>query len=67
MKLVLIGPPGSGKGTQALKLKEEYGIPHLSSGDILREQVAAGTDFGKKIKVFMDRGEIVGLLGQARF
>ncbi len=58
MKLVLIGPPGSGKGTQALKLKERYGIPHLSSGDILRAQVAAGTEFGKKIKVYMDRGEI---------
>jgi adenylate kinase len=58
MKLVLIGPPGSGKGTQALKLKEQYGIPHLSSGDVLRAQVAAGTEFGKKIKVFMDRGEI---------
>ena len=58
MKLVLIGPPGSGKGTQALKLKEHYGIPHLSSGDVLRAQVAAGTEFGRKIKVFMDRGEI---------
>lgn len=58
MKLVLIGPPGSGKGTQALKLKEHYGIPHLSSGDVLRAQVAAGTEFGKKIKVYMDRGEI---------
>ncbi len=58
MKLVLIGPPGSGKGTQALKLKERYGIPHLSSGDILRAQVAAGTEFGQKIKVYMDRGEI---------
>ncbi|HPC41341.1 MAG TPA: nucleoside monophosphate kinase [Spirochaetota bacterium] len=58
MKLVLIGPPGSGKGTQALKLKEQYGIPHLSSGDVLRAQVAAGTEFGKKIKVYMDRGEI---------
>ncbi len=58
MKLVLIGPPGSGKGTQALKLKEKYGIPHLSSGDVLRSQVAAGTEFGKKIKVYMDRGEI---------
>ncbi len=58
MKLVLIGPPGSGKGTQALKLKKKYGIPHLSSGDVLRAQVAAGTEFGKKIKVYMDRGEI---------
>lgn len=58
MKLVLIGPPGSGKGTQAARLRERFGIPHLSSGDILRAQVAAGTDFGKKIKQYMDRGEI---------
>jgi adenylate kinase len=58
MKLVLIGPPGSGKGTQAFRLRDKYGIPHLSSGDVLRAQVAAGTDFGKKIKRYMDRGEI---------
>jgi adenylate kinase len=58
MKLVLIGPPGSGKGTQAFRLKEKFSIPHLSSGDVLRAQVAAGTDFGKKIKHYMDRGEI---------
>jgi adenylate kinase len=58
MKIVLIGPPGSGKGTQAAMLKKKYGVPHLSSGDILRGEVAAGTEFGKKIKQFMDRGEI---------
>jgi adenylate kinase len=58
MKLVLIGPPGSGKGTQAAMLMKHYRIPHLSSGDILRNEVAAGTDFGKQIKQYMDRGEI---------
>ena len=58
MKIVLIGPPGSGKGTQAALLKKHFGVPHLSSGDILRSEVAAGTDFGKRIKQFMDRGEI---------
>jgi adenylate kinase len=58
MKLVLIGPPGSGKGTQALKLKEKFGVPHLSSGDILRAEAAAGTEFGMLIKGYMDRGEI---------
>nr|HPR49734.1 nucleoside monophosphate kinase [Spirochaetota bacterium] len=56
--LVLIGPPGSGKGTQAKELKTHYNIPHISSGDVLRSEVARGTELGKKIKVFMDRGEI---------
>ncbi len=58
VKLVLIGPPGSGKGTQASRLRDRFGIPHLSSGDVLRAQVAAGTEFGNKIKQYMDRGEI---------
>jgi adenylate kinase len=58
MKLVLIGPPGSGKGTQAELLKKKFDIPHISSGNILRKEVADGTDFGNQIKYFMDRGEI---------
>lgn len=58
MKLVLIGPPGSGKGTQAARIRGRYGIPHLSSGDVLRREASAGTEFGKKIKPYMDRGEI---------
>ncbi len=57
-KIVLIGPPGSGKGTQAQRLTKEFNLPHLSSGDILRAEVAANTEFGKKIKDFMERGEI---------
>ena len=58
LKLTLIGPPGSGKGTQASRLKVKFGIPHVSSGDVLRSEVARGTDFGRQIKGFMDRGEI---------
>lgn len=58
MKLVLIGPPGSGKGTQAERLRDHFNIPHISSGNVLRSHVARGTDLGKKIKSFMDRGEI---------
>ncbi len=58
MKIILIGPPGSGKGTQAEMLKQKFNIPHISSGDILRSEVARGTEFGKLIKGFMDKGEI---------
>jgi adenylate kinase len=57
-KIVLIGPPGSGKGTQAQRLIKEFNLPHLSSGDILRAEVAAGTEFGKKIQHYMEQGEI---------
>ncbi|MCU0821247.1 MAG: adenylate kinase [Spirochaetes bacterium] len=57
-RIVLIGPPGSGKGTQAQRLTKEYNLPHLSSGDILRAEVSAGTEFGKKIQHFMESGEI---------
>ncbi|MCS7267226.1 MAG: adenylate kinase [Geminicoccaceae bacterium] len=59
MRLVLLGPPGAGKGTQAQWLKERYGIPHLSTGDMLREAVAAGTEIGLKAKAVMERGELV--------
>ncbi len=58
MKLVLIGPPGCGKGTQAELLKKKFGLPHISSGNILRAEVAADTAFGRKIKKYMDKGEI---------
>jgi adenylate kinase len=53
-----MGPPACGKGTQARRLREKYGLPHISSGDILRDEVARGTDFGIQIKQYMDRGEI---------
>jgi adenylate kinase len=58
MKLILIGPPGSGKGTQAMMLKERYGIAHISSGEVLRKEAARGSELGARIAVFMARGEI---------
>lgn len=59
MNLVLFGPPGAGKGTQAEKISERYGIPHIATGDILRRAVARGTSLGKEAKSYMDRGELV--------
>jgi adenylate kinase len=59
MRLVLLGPPGAGKGTQADRLTARYGIPKLSTGDMLRSAVAGGTAVGKKAKAVMDRGELV--------
>lgn len=57
--VILLGAPGAGKGTQAKVIMQEYGIPQISTGDILRENVARGTDLGKKAKAFMDKGELV--------
>ena len=54
MRLLLLGPPGAGKGTQAQRIATKYGIPHLSTGDMLREAVAAGTEVGRKAKSIMD-------------
>ncbi|MEE8328300.1 MAG: adenylate kinase [Thermodesulfovibrionia bacterium] len=59
MRLVLLGAPGAGKGTQAKKLIEEYGIPQISTGDILRKAVADGTCLGKEAKSYMDKGALV--------
>ncbi|MHA1721537.1 MAG: adenylate kinase [Candidatus Baldrarchaeia archaeon] len=59
MRIILLGPPGSGKGTQAELLSKKYGIPHIAMGDILREEVARGTSLGKKVNVYMSRGELV--------
>lgn len=57
--VILLGPPGAGKGTQAKKLAAKYSVPHLSTGDMLREHIAAGTPLGVKAKPIMARGELV--------
>jgi len=57
--IVLLGPPGAGKGTQAKLIAQHYGIPHISTGDILRSNVARGTELGRKAKAVMERGELV--------
>jgi adenylate kinase len=59
MRLVLLGPPGAGKGTQAERIAAKYGIPHLSTGDMLREAVAADTEVGRRAKAIMDAGQLV--------
>ena len=59
MNIVLLGAPGAGKGTQAAKLIEEYHLPHISTGDMLRAAVKAGTELGLKAKTYMDAGDLV--------
>ena len=60
LKLIMLGPPGAGKGTQAERFARTRGIPKISTGDILREAVQTGTPIGQRAKAIMDRGELVG-------
>ena len=59
MRAVLLGPPGAGKGTQAVKLVEKYGVPQISTGDIFRANIKQGTELGKKAQEYMNKGELV--------
>ena len=59
MSIIMLGAPGAGKGTQAKKIAEKYGIPHISTGDIFRANIKNGTELGKKAKTYMDQGLLV--------
>ena len=59
MKIVMLGAPGAGKGTQAKKIAESYGVPHISTGDIFRANIKNDTELGRKAKTYMDKGELV--------
>ncbi|HGM3221560.1 TPA: adenylate kinase [Clostridioides difficile] len=59
MRIILLGPPGAGKGTQAAGIVEKYNIPHISTGDIFRKNIKEGTELGKKAKEYMDQGLLV--------
>ena len=59
MKIIMLGAPGAGKGTQAIKIAEKYGIPHISTGDIFRANIKNGTELGRKAKEYMDKGALV--------
>ena len=59
MKIIILGAPGAGKGTQAKRIAEKYSIPHISTGDIFRANIKNGTELGKKAKTFMDQGLLV--------
>lgn len=59
MRLILLGPPGAGKGTQAASIVEKYNVPHISTGDIFRKNIKEGTELGTKAQEFMNKGELV--------
>jgi len=59
VNVLIFGPPGSGKGTQSVRLAEKFNLTHLSTGDMLRAEIAAGTDLGRKMSSIMSKGELV--------
>src|SRR5581483_3187309 len=59
MRILLVAPPGAGKGTQAERIAQRYGITHISSGDILREEMAAGTPIGERVRSYVEHGDLV--------
>lgn len=59
LRLILLGPPGAGKGTQAARICQKFGIPHISTGDIFRKHIKEGTEFGKKAQEYMNKGALV--------
>ena len=59
MRLLMVAPPGAGKGTQGAVIAEHFGIPHIATGDLLREHVAQSTELGVAVKAYLDRGELV--------
>lgn len=59
LRTVLLGPPGAGKGTQAVRIVEKYNVPHISTGDIFRKNIKNGTELGKKAQEYMNKGELV--------
>ncbi len=59
IRTILLGPPGAGKGTQAVNIVDKYKIPHISTGDIFRENIKKGTELGKKAQEYINRGELV--------
>jgi adenylate kinase len=59
VRVLMIAPPGRGKGTQGVVIAEHFGIPHIATGDLLRDHVARGTELGQSVQGFLDRGELV--------
>ena len=59
MNLIILGPQGSGKGTQAKLIAQKYGLTHISTGDLFRQEIASGSDFGKALKEIIDNGDLV--------
>jgi adenylate kinase len=59
VKVLMVAPPGAGKGTQAVVIAEHFGVPHIATGDLLREHVERGTELGQAVQSFLDRGELV--------